>query len=81
MEKIELEERTSFTARGTDHGGTTYIVIEYQEVIYRTSDHGVKLPEYRGRLVLRLDDGRAVDFVDSETFKIVETDEIIRKIG
>ena len=59
--------------------GEKFIVIKHQEVVLERRLTGEtprkKLP------VLRLEDGRVVTPLDAETFKIVDTDQIIRKIS
>ena len=59
--------------------GEIFTVIKYQEIERKPNLEGGilrrKLP------VLRLEDGLHVTMLDAETFKILDTDEIIRKIG
>jgi hypothetical protein len=59
--------------------GTEYIVIEYQEMISfaHLEDLGSEKP---GLKRLATSDGSPVNYIDSKTFKIVSTDEIVRKI-
>ena len=65
-----------FTAVSDD--GTEYTVIEYHMILDTgTKDGGASMPVGRW---LRLKDGSAVDRIDSETFKIAGTDQIIRKL-
>lgn len=60
--------------------GETFEVLEYQHYTQARPLSGspTRLPTVREYF---LSDGRDVNWVDSETFKIVETDQIIRKVG
>jgi hypothetical protein len=59
--------------------GTEYVIVEHQEII-DAAHHGDKRAGLPGMKRLATLDGRAVNYIDSETFQIVETDEIVRKI-
>jgi hypothetical protein len=65
-------------AVGSD--GTEYEVIEIQEYDERRTINGewIRIDGFRR---LELDDGSFVNRKDAETFEIVSTGEIIRKIG
>jgi hypothetical protein len=71
-------EINRFKAKSED--GKEYTIIEYQEehdVTSMPSEYREWLP---GLKRLATSDGLAVNYIDSETFKIVSTDEIIRKV-
>ncbi len=73
MKIIELRR---FQARGDS--GTIYTVIETQQI--NRVPMGDRVHEVPGTIYLKLLDDRNVNFIDDNTFKIVRTDEIIRKI-
>jgi hypothetical protein len=60
--------------------GEAFEVLEYQHYTERRMLSGkqMSVPTVREYV---LSDGRDVNWIDSETFKIVETDQIIRKVG
>lgn len=74
---VALTERPIGRFRARGDSGKIYIVVERQKFIRVGTDGSPELPGTR-RFVL--DDGRDVNQVDAETFKIFATDEIIRKI-
>jgi hypothetical protein len=58
--------------------GRTYTLIEYQEFRRTTSlSDGVSMT--RGLSRLELEDGRAVNQRDSDTFEVVESGQVLRK--
>ena len=59
--------------------GAAYTIVEYEKVTTLRPISGAS-QQVKGSKYLRLTDGRHVNFVDDETFKIVATNEIIRKI-
>ena len=63
-----------------DDNLSEYTVIEYQNF---TTFRPISGPAQRvpTTKMLMLLDGRAVNWIDDNTFQIVETDQIIRKIG
>lgn len=63
-----------------DDDGSRYTVIEYQNYTRSRPISGPaqNIPTTKE---LFLSDGRAVTWIDDDTFEIVATDEIIRKIG
>lgn len=67
------------TIRCEDDQGNQYQVEEWQEFIDagHMRDPNARIP---GMKELRLSDGSPVNFIDSDTFKIVRTDAIIRRI-
>jgi len=70
----------SFYARADD--GTMFEVIEWQtEVQFRPLDRGTKL--LSGGIAYRLADGRHVNPIENDpmAFEIVDTEQIVRKIG
>jgi hypothetical protein len=71
------EEVARFEAVAND--GTTYTVVEYQSVTtFRPlSGSGGMVAATTSYTIL---DGSAVDLIDEATFKIVATDEIIRRV-
>ncbi len=73
----DTKELKKFTAK-TD-AGKKYTIIQFQEYIEAASaDHPkTTIP---GSKFMRTADGLHVDIIDSKTFKIVETDEIVKKI-
>ena len=58
--------------------GTLYTVIEYRRVIRTTLMEGTR--ETLGTRSWALSDGRDLNWINDSTFKIVATDEIIRKL-
>lgn len=64
-------------AQGDD--GARYTVIEY---VWVTELHPIsgEPSSVKGAREWRLDDGRHVNMIDAETFEILDTDEIIRKL-
>ncbi len=75
MSEIEKER---FLAQ--DDAGRVYTVVIYQETReYRTLSGPSQTIE--GALRATLSDGRSLDWIDAETFEIIDTDEIIRKVG
>lgn len=64
-------------ARGTS--GVTYTVVEYQNFTRFTPISGAP-QDVPGSKALLLSDGRHVNFIDSETFKIVATGEVIKAV-
>jgi hypothetical protein len=65
-----------------DDKGEEYIVCEYRDFMEKV--HPGRPSEWfeHGRQFLLLDDGSHVNQIDADTFKIVETDQIIRrKVG
>ncbi len=66
-----------FDAKADD--GSIYTVIGYQQFIEaRTVDQPTQW--LKGMKHYELDDGSPVNYVDAKTFKIVMTDQIIRKV-
>jgi hypothetical protein len=61
-------------------GGREYIVIEYQHIM-RTQLKSGPPQDVPGNLDWILLDGREVNFIDDNTFQILDTDEFVRKIG
>lgn len=75
--QMEIEESGRWKA--TSDNGTVHTVIEYQaiEVFRPISGPSTRLKGVRS---LYLSDGRAVNYIDADTFQIVDTDEVIRKV-
>lgn len=73
-------EKERSRCQAESDNGNTYTVIEFQEYREFRSLNGPDqiVPSLRR---YALSDGRPVNQIDSETFQIVETDEIIRKFG
>ena len=72
------EEIGRFEAQADD--GTIYIVLEIQELRqFQPLDGPSQL--IKGMKRLELIDGKHVNYIDPNTFKIVSTEEIIRKIA
>lgn len=69
------EEIGRLTARGAD--GEIYDVVEFQIII--TFPEGGEIKTSRGGVIYRLLDGRDVERVDSETFKIAGSETLLRK--
>ena len=65
--------------RVRSESGEEYTIIEYQKMISfaHYQDLGAEKPGMKRLVTL---DGSPVTYIDSETFKIVGTDEIVRKI-
>jgi hypothetical protein len=72
-----MRETDRFSARGD--GGANYTVIEYREVLTETPLRG-RRAEALGARDYRLSDGRHVNWIDNETFQILDTNEVIRKV-
>lgn len=75
MAQLEINR---FRAQHKD--GRIVTVIERQEQVPFRNLNG-QITYHRGTTTLTLDGGGYVSQIDSETFKIIDTDEIIRKIG
>ena len=60
--------------------GVTYTLIVYQDMIDASSQDSPDA-ELPGRKHLTTSGGLTVNYIDAKTFKIVQTDEVIRKIG
>ena len=59
--------------------GKEYEIIQFQE--YKdVSSHDDPNAEIPGFKFMKTSEGLDVKYIDSETFKIVETDEIVRKV-
>jgi hypothetical protein len=65
-------ETGRYRAKTTD--GKEYIVVQYQEFVSAATG------EIPGMKRLRTSDGLDVNCIDSETFMIVQTKEIVRKV-
>ena len=60
--------------------GKEYVIIQYQEYI-DVSSHDDQNAKILGKLkTLLTEEGFTVTFIDDETFKILETNEIVRKV-
>jgi hypothetical protein len=76
---MTMEEVERFEAASDD--GTVYTVIVYQQPrVLRKLAGDEARSRNRRALDLRLLDGSRVMQIDSETFKIVKTDELIRRL-
>lgn len=75
MEKYE--ETGRLRARGSD--GEIYDVVECQIII--TYPQGAEIKTTRGGRIYRLLDGRDVEHVDAETFRIVGTEVLLKSAG
>jgi hypothetical protein len=64
--------------RAISDDGQEFVVIEYQPIRETRTLSGTSITKGLKRLVLS--DGSSVNQIDPETFKIVQTDQIIRKI-
>jgi hypothetical protein len=71
------EEIDRFVAM--DEEGNEYIIICLQTITKSQSLDG-KFSITKGTKELRLENGEPVNFVDAETYKIVTTDKILKKI-
>ncbi|ESW95250.1 hypothetical protein X768_32825 [Mesorhizobium sp. LSJC265A00] len=56
-----------------------YTLIEYQNVVEKRMLDGSTVSA-KGSLSLFLSNGHSVNYIDDDTFKVVETDEIIRRV-
>jgi hypothetical protein len=65
--------------RAVSDDGEEFVVIEYQR-IHEHKDLNGKISITKGLKRLALNDGSGVNRIDPDTFKIVQTDQIIRKI-
>jgi hypothetical protein len=59
--------------------GEEYIIIEYQEYV-SAATMGNPHAEVAGLRSYFTSTGLHVNYIDSETFKVVETDEVVRKV-
>ncbi|MBN1368327.1 MAG: hypothetical protein JW967_10425 [Dehalococcoidales bacterium] len=73
---MSVREIDRFKAR-TDKG-KEYIIVQYQEYISTDSFDGTG--EIEGLKSIFTSTGLHVNFIDAKTFKVVETDEIVRKV-
>ena len=73
----EEKETRRFIAQSVD--GKVHTVLEYRKVVVFEPRQGPS-GEIRGARRLTLRDGRALIEVDAKTFRIAETDEIIRSV-
>ena len=65
--------------RAKTEAGREYVIVQYQEYFSVPSfDDPDETP---GRKWMTTSAGLPVNYIDPETFKIVQTDEIVRKIG
>ena len=71
-------ERKTNSFRAVSDGGEEFIVIEYRRFARDRDLSGTSTRQ--GLPVFRLSDGSPVNRIDPETYKIVQTDQIIRKI-
>jgi hypothetical protein len=62
-----------------DDKGNVYTIIEYEEHRSFVDLQGHRT-DFKTEVSWQLDDGRSVTRVNPETFKIVETDVVIRKL-
>ncbi len=78
--KREEREVDRFAVKTDD--GERFILVEYHvTTTTQNLDGNTSIAQGKSPAVLRLSDGRAVNFIDSETFQIVDTDQIIRKVA
>ena len=82
VQKMSSEERTeeieSFICETQD--GTRVTVVVYQEYLISRSQTNHEGTRHDGKLKYETFDRRPLDPIDSETFKILDTDQIIRKV-
>ena len=78
--KREEREVDRFAVKADD--GERFILVEYQATTRTLKlDGSTPIAQGKSPTLLRLSDGREVNFIDSETFQIVDTNQIIRKVG
>jgi hypothetical protein len=65
--------------RAVSDDGEEFVVIEYQRIIEHKLLSGATSVT-KGLKRLALSDGSSVNQIDPETFKVVQTDQLIRKI-
>ena len=65
--------------RARSDSGAEYVIVEYQH-FYPASSPEYPGAEVRGQKRLLTSDGREVNYIDPETFRIVGTDEVIREV-
>jgi hypothetical protein len=77
VEQRYREEIDRFQAK--DDEGNTFTVIEYQNIVKTTL---INRPDsiMRGTKAHILSTGLNVEFIDDETFKIVKTDTVIKRV-
>jgi hypothetical protein len=76
--KVTEEEIRRFKA--VDDEGNVYTVIEKQKFMHAASIDG-KQSQAAGSRRLMLPDGEPVNFINDDTFEIVRSHTIIRKVG
>ena len=72
--KVEVDRFVAKTDNGKEH-----IIIKYQEYISEKTVDGV-VHEIEDLLLFITTDGFHVNSIDSKTFEVVETNEIVRKV-
>lgn len=72
-------KRESDQFEAQDDEGNLYTVIEYQLVIESEPISGPS-SIMKGTKELFLGNGRAVNYIDDDTFEVVETEKIIRRV-
>ena len=72
-------ERETGRFRAVSDDGEGFIVIECQRIIETRTFTGTLIT--KGLKRFRLSDGSSVNRLDPETFQIVQTQQIIRKVG
>ncbi len=76
----EMWEVDRFEAESVD--GEKFTVVKYQKITKnRNLDGSMSIDSGRSPVLFCLSDGRRVNFIYSETFQIVDTDQIIREVG
>ena len=76
---MRRERRVIDRFKARDDDGNAYVVVECQDFNeYRTLSEPTQWVP--GLKSLMLDDGSSVNFIDDNTFKIVKTDTIIRRV-
>jgi hypothetical protein len=76
-ERRYRQESDRFEAK--DDGGRLYTVVEYQLIIESTPVSG-PTSIMKGTKELFLANGHNVNYIDDDTFEVVETDTIIRRV-
>lgn len=74
---MRIVETDRFNARSDD--GTIYTVIEYQNILESRMLDG-SVSRAKGLKSLFLTNGASVNYIDDDTFQVVQTDEIIRRV-
>lgn len=66
--------------RAVAENGDTFVVVRWRHLVGHRPLRG-PTTRHGGAEELRLDDGRAVNWLTEDRFQILDTDQVIRKLG